>query len=80
MSILFHLIFWPIFYITTASIPPKLFFPSPSRNFASFTPCTSSFSATARSLLCSVPRWSHRLHSASPLTPRPRISAVATMV
>ncbi|KAL5130602.1 Aconitate hydratase, cytoplasmic [Glycine soja] len=76
-------------YITTASSSassllratrPKLFFPSPSRNFASFTPCTSSFSATARSLLCSVPRWSHRLHSASPLTPRPRISAVAPLV
>ncbi|KAG5021018.1 Aconitate hydratase, cytoplasmic [Glycine max] len=71
-------------YITTASsllraTRPKLFFPSPSpsRTFASRT---SSFSAAPSLLRCSVPRWSHRLHSTSPLSPRPPITAVAPVV
>nr|KYP48258.1 Aconitate hydratase, cytoplasmic [Cajanus cajan] len=66
-------------YITTASSSatsllratrPKLFSPSPSRTFAyprSFAPYSSrTSSAVTRSLRASLPRWSHRLHRASP--------------
>ncbi|XP_027347013.1 aconitate hydratase, cytoplasmic isoform X1 [Abrus precatorius] len=77
-------------YITASPLlrvtRPKLFFSSSvSRTFAYPPSVTayssrSSFSFGTLSFRSSVPRWSHRLHSTSPLTVRPQIRAVAPAV